>query len=282
VAMDIYSVKDGKLTYVKEVDFQTKKDMQELCDNNLKELFNLELVKSHLTIKSVSIDTLAFDPKTNAFVVIEYLKSVNLNAIKQGYSYLYLVDNNRSDFMSMLNERGIRSIRKNDINWSKARVLFVASSFSLNQEINFDEQTPFELWQIKKYANDIITLEQIKLVVNTEDKHLSGVPDDIKELYKKIKGLILSIDDNIRVEPKKHYIAFITKTNFTDIEIHKKELKIYLNLKKGSLNDNKNLASDVSNVGHWGNGDYMVRVNNNTDLDYLLTLIKQSYEKNSA
>ena len=34
-------------------------------------------------------------------------------------------------------------------------------------------------------------------------------------------------------------------------------------------------------VGHWGNGHYETHVTPDTDFDYLLSLIKQSYMKNS-
>ncbi len=39
------------------------------------------------------------------------------------------------------------------------------------------------------------------------------------------------------------------------------------------------MARDVSEVGHWDNGDYQVIVESNEPLDYLMTLIKHSYAK---
>jgi predicted transport protein len=41
------------------------------------------------------------------------------------------------------------------------------------------------------------------------------------------------------------------------------------------------IARDVSNKGHWGNGDYEINFSNGDELPYLMTLIKQSYEENS-
>jgi len=305
--MNIYSVKDGKLTYVEEVNFKLEKDIQKLCDDNLKELFNLEVVKSQFTIKNFRIDTLAFDPEVNAFVVIEYKKNENFSVVDQGYSYLSLVLDNKAECVLIYNENRSKAKKKDDIDWTQTRVIFVAPSFTQFQvqSINFRD-LPIELWQIKKYANDTITLDQIQpsgatesvkmiskknktfevvdreIKVYTEDEHLLGASDEIKELYEKLKNLVLSIDDKIKVKPKKLYIAFVSKSNFTDIEIHKKELKVYLNLKKGELDDPKNLARDISNVGHWGNGDYQLHISNDDDLDYIFSLIKQSYKKNSA
>ena len=55
---------------------------------------------------------------------------------------------------------------------------------------------------------------------------------------------------------------------------------LYLNMQKGTLNDSKNLARDVSNVGHWGNGNYELIIKEQPDIGYALSLIRQSYEKN--
>ena len=35
----------------------------------------------------------------------------------------------------------------------------------------------------------------------------------------------------------------------------------------------------MSGQGHWGNGDYEVRVDLKTDLDYVMFLVNQSYKK---
>nr|WP_198923705.1 hypothetical protein [Rappaport israeli] len=58
--------------------------------------------------------------------------------------------------------------------------------------------------------------------------------------------------------------------------IQKKSLKIWINLKAGQLNDAKNLAKDVSGIGHLGTGDYQINVNDTEDLEYIMSLIKQA------
>jgi len=39
----------------------------------------------------------------------------------------------------------------------------------------------------------------------------------------------------------------------------------------------KKLARDVSKIGTWGNGDYLIKVENDKDFEYIMSLIKQSY-----
>jgi predicted transport protein len=85
---------------------------------------------------------------------------------------------------------------------------------------------------------------------------------------------------DVTIKPKLKYIAFIHKRNFVDIVGRKSNLTLFLNMKKGSLNDAKAVARDVSNVDHWGNGDYELIIREPSDIGYTLTLIKQSYESN--
>lgn len=41
------------------------------------------------------------------------------------------------------------------------------------------------------------------------------------------------------------------------------------------LDDPKKIAKDVSVVGHYGTGEYMVAVDSDKDLEYIMNLIKQ-------
>jgi predicted transport protein len=75
-------------------------------------------------------------------------------------------------------------------------------------------------------------------------------------------------------------MAFVGSTNIVDILIQRGAIKMWLNLGKGELDDPKKIARDVSSVGHWGNGDYEIKLLNDNDFEYILSLIKQSYRKN--
>lgn len=54
---------------------------------------------------------------------------------------------------------------------------------------------------------------------------------------------------------------------------------MWINMTKGELDDPKGICRDVSQTGHWGNGDYELQVNSDDDLEYILSLIKQSLKK---
>lgn len=114
----------------------------------------------------------------------------------------------------------------------------------------------------------------------TEENFLISIPKEIKELYIELKNLILAIDENIKVIPRGYFIGFDSQRNFVGINPQQRKLKIWLNLRKGQLDDPKMIARDVSTTGHWGNGDYEIPLYRGDELPYLMTLIRQSYDKN--
>jgi predicted transport protein len=131
---------------------------------------------------------------------------------------------------------------------------------------------------ISKTDETIVNVAK-EIVVYSEQEHLEIACDEIIELYEKLKQSILNFD-NIEVKPKKKYIAFVSGKNIVDIHPQKKALKLWINLPKGELNDSKNITRDVSSTGHWGNGDYELQIDSDEDLEYILSLIKQSILKN--
>ena len=79
---------------------------------------------------------------------------------------------------------------------------------------------------------------------------------------------------------EKLYIAFKAPKNFADVEVQKHALKIFVNMRKGTLKDPDNMADDVSNLGHWGNGDYRIYLKPDSDFEYVMGLINQAYKRN--
>jgi predicted transport protein len=135
------------------------------------------------------------------------------------------------------------------------------------------------VYKISQKSDVVRTVNREVRVFNEED-HLVGLNDTIRNLYRKLRESVLSISSDVHIKSKKKYIAFVRKRNFADIVVWKSSLSLYLNMKKGTLNDHQHMASDVSNVGHWGNGDYEIKITKPTDIGYILSLIRQSYDKN--
>ncbi|MFX4385216.1 hypothetical protein ABTA34_20160, partial [Acinetobacter baumannii] len=90
---------DQRLVELTETPFRLEKEIQTVFESNLYEFTGLEFIKSEFTIKSNRIDTLAFDPESKAFVIIEYKRDRNYSVIDQGVSYLNLMLEYKADFI---------------------------------------------------------------------------------------------------------------------------------------------------------------------------------------
>ena len=134
--MALFEISGEKLSRVKSKPFSLEKEIQQLTENNLYELFSLKFVKSEFPIKNFRIDTLGYDEETNSFVIIEYKKDKNFSVIDQGYAYLSIMLNNKADFVLEYNEKFDKKLKRTDVEWSQSRVLFVAPSFTSFQYSN--------------------------------------------------------------------------------------------------------------------------------------------------
>ncbi|MCA6448918.1 MAG: hypothetical protein IM598_11975 [Chitinophagaceae bacterium] len=300
--MPLYINHTGKLKEVKEKPFKLEKDIQKVFEANLYDIMGLELVKSEFTIKNKRIDTLAYDTQASAFIIIEYKRDKNISVVDQGFTYLSLMLENKADFIVEYNESLKRNLKREDVDWSQTRVAFVSTNFTDNQvqATNFKD-IAIELWEVKQFENDTIIINPIKksiaaesiksltknkealkvvtdeIKVYSENDHIGKASESIDELYKKFKSAITNLADDIEVIPKKQYIAFNRgKKNYCGITILKNSLKIFINLNIGELDDPKRIAKDVSQVGHWGNGDYQIQVEDDKNLEYIMSLIKQT------
>ncbi len=299
--MKLYTLKDSQsLNDLKEIPFKLERDIQNIFENNLKELMGLQLVKSEFSIKNKRIDTLAFDKQSQAFIIIEYKRDKNYSVVDQGLTYLNIMLQNRAEFILTYNETLNETLHSKDIDWTQSRVAFVSPSFTENQISASDfKDLGIELWEVKQFENNILSVNSIKksnaaqsikpllennesfkevkenIKVYTEEDHYKNGSVTTIELYEKFKSSILNLADNIEILPQKFYIAFKKGSNITDIEMQKKALKIFINAKFGSINDPKNIAKDVSNIGHRGNGEYQIQIENDNDLEYIMSLIKQ-------
>lgn len=298
--MQIYNIQNDKLIELEEKIFKLERDIQNIFENNLQTVMGLNLICSERTIKNRRIDTLAFDEQANAFVIIEYKRDRNSSVFDQGITYLQLMLQNKADFVLELSNLQKRFITKEDIDWTQSRVAFVSPSFS-DIQIQATDFKDFavELWEVKRFDKDTLSINQIKksrtaesikplaqqdkelkritdeIVVYDENYHFDNSSEEMVELYEKFRNAILNLSDGIEIKPQKFYIAFKKDTNIVDIALLKKSLKIWINAKLGDLEDAKNLARNVSDVGHRGNGDYEITVDSDADLEYIMSLVKQ-------
>ncbi len=174
---------------------------------------------------------------------------------------------------------------------------FKDSPLRLNQSLrnlkSFGEE------EIKKRANDLAdlalkiwtypkldaeTLEKYKPKKDKKEKKVYDLSSykfgsHSRELFGILSKGIKAFDERITENFNQDYISYKFSKNFVDIVVQTKDLKLYLNMKFNELQDEKDLARDMTNKGHLGNGDIEVKLETKENIPYCLGLIKQALEK---
>ncbi|WQR91385.1 DUF262 and DUF1524 domain-containing protein [Helicobacter pylori] len=171
---------------------------------------------------------------------------------------------------------------------------FKDSPLRLNQSLKDLESFGEE--EIKKRANDLAdlalkiwtypkldaeTLEKYKPKKEKKVYDLSSYKfgSHSRELFDILSKEIKALDERITEKFNQEYISYMFDKNFVDIVPLKNGLKLYLNMPFNELQDEKNLARDMTNKGHLGNGDIEVKLETKENIPYCLGLIKQILEK---
>lgn len=100
-----------------------------------------------------------------------------------------------------------------------------------------------------------------------------------KMLFDKLNMRIMNLSSEVRREFKKLYIAYKLDTNFADIVVQKNRLRISVNMKFNEVIDEYNICKDVTNLGRWGNGDVELFLEDICDVDKVMDIIRQSFNK---
>ncbi|GHQ73865.1 hypothetical protein JP0076_13010 [Helicobacter pylori] len=174
---------------------------------------------------------------------------------------------------------------------------FKDSPLRLNQSLR--DLKSFGEEEIKKRANDLAdlalkiwtypnlnaeTLEKYKPKKDKKEKKVYDLSSykfgsHSRELFDILSKEIKALDEKITENFNQDYISYKFSKNFVDIVVQTKDLKLYLNMKFNELQDEKNLARDMTNKGHLGNGDIEVKLETKENIPYCLGLIKQALEK---
>lgn len=305
--MALFKINGSSVKKINTKDLDWEKNLQKLFEENLEEILNITfLAHEYSTSFGGRMDSLGID-KNGAPCIIEYKKNQNDNVINQGLSYLRWLLDHKADFEMLCMEKLTNKIGVK-IDWDSPRVICIAESYN-----KFDLDTAdllpinIELLKYRIYEEDILYLEpenhqkvristsgivkksqqskekgeRLQKTYSIED-HLNSADEKIKSLFLKLREKILSLDESIKEEPKKLYIAYKLATNFVDVELRSKDIKIFLNVRSGQLEDPNHFARDLTKpkTGHWGNGDYEVKLEGEHQLDTVFDFIKQSYNLN--
>lgn len=139
------------------------------------------------------------------------------------------------------------------------------------------------VWKGPALDEDILDLYR-KTKTNTPttytiDSHPYLTVPPMRELFDAFRGEVLALDECVREEFLKLYVAYKAETNFVDVVPQAKRLRLTLNMGFAEVNDPRGMCKDVTNLGRWGNGDVEVGLEKPEDLPYVIGLIRQAFEK---
>jgi hypothetical protein len=307
--VDLYKlIKDEKLELLESTKFDLERDIQTVIEKNTQELFGLQFVKSEFSVHNYRIDSLCFDQELQSFVIIEYKKTHSYSVIDQGFTYLSTMLNNKSDFVLEYNESTSKNLKRDQIDWSQSKVIFISPSFSQYQRdsVNFKD-VPFELWEVKKFKNDLIGLNQLittstesvkglekskdtvlkEIEIEDEESVLEKTPKNVQELYEELREGMSSWVD-VSFKPKKNYVS-VLRGNKVKIYLNPQKNQIKIEMiskvdftgnvklveKKFTLDDPKHLFNLFTNEYK---ELYTYGMKDNKDIDYVLLMMKQKFD----
>jgi predicted transport protein len=298
----LYKITGDKLNELRELPFEKEKTLQNLIEKNLKSIFDLDLIASEFTIKNVRFDILAFNTKSNSFVIIELKNKTNFSVIDQGYAYLGKLKENKYEVSEVAKETGLLQNKKPD--WEQTKVIFISPEYTKFQVmLSESNNLPIELWEVKRYEDNVLQFKKIEnltssptqslipknseiskeIKVYTENDHLKDLEEnDVKEAYLDLKDALLANGMTINVQ--KYYISFRKSKNIAYIRnFTKKHFEIVVMLPydigKQSIKNHK-IKSLSPGIQHfYGAPCFAITIDKNNDLDEIINIIKEAADR---
>jgi predicted transport protein len=158
--------------------------------------------------------------------------------------------------------------------WNEERVIERAKRLA-DQALLVWEYPQLSENVLMKYKNQKPNLQSVTYTIS-DHPELQG---DILNLFEELSKRICNLDSSVREEYKKLYVAYKTTTNFVDIVPQKSRLRLSLNMTFSEIHDPNNIAKDVTNLGRWGNGDVELSISTVDQIEDVMYLIQQSFDK---
>jgi uncharacterized protein with ParB-like and HNH nuclease domain/predicted transport protein len=141
-----------------------------------------------------------------------------------------------------------------------------------------------EIWSKPALSKDQLDKYKSRESASIEEYQLEDHPwlswsPERTALFEKLDSAVMAFNPNVTRHALKQYVAYKAETNFVDVVPQKSKMTLSINVPFGDLVDPRSLARDVSKISRWGNGDYEASLDEATDFDYILGLVRQSYER---
>ncbi len=261
--------------------------LRDFFAENLDELLGIRFIEKEYPIQEGRIDTLGLD-ENNSPVIMEYKWKENEEVLAQGLFYYNWLFKNKKHFELLVDKKLGKNIK---VNWDQPRIILVAQGFGRYVQGAVEQEKHIELLSYHYYKPDIFHLESIytpptlkssrKRAARDEgveynlDYHLNSTSKQMQKKFKILREKILQLPDVQEKDFLKTGIACRTTKSFTHIGFRPTWIQVLLRDPKYKA-DTKKLAKDVTS-NEWGYKG-LVKFTHEIDIDYLFSLINQSYE----
>jgi len=307
--MPLFEMCESSLVPVEQTNFSVERQLQTLIEKNLDTVFNCRFVASEFSTGALHagrIDSLALSEDNNP-VIIEYKKVESSELITQSLFYLHWMQDHKGDF-----EIAVQKALGNmaEVDWSCVRVICIAPNYKKYdlhavQVMGAD----IELWKYRLFKNGAFYLEEVfqaakvptpaqspdknpvmvaagkkaaqarATATYTFEEHLKGKPKGIQSLIHSVREYVLGLDPSVEEVPKKFYIAYKISQNIVCLEPQRKNIRLFVKLKRGDIKAPPKSYRDVTSVGHYGTGDTEFTISTEAQLDEVKPFIQTAYNK---
>jgi predicted transport protein len=305
--MPFFQIQGQTLRLVKSTNFNVEKELQILIEQNLDTTFNCRFIASEFSTGAEHagrIDTLALSEDNNP-VIIEYKKVESSELINQSLYYAAWIHDHKGDFQVAVNKALGIGI---EVDWSEVRIICLAPGFK-----KYDLHAVkvmganIELWQYRLLENGCLYIDEVfkrssfstsdnasngknpvyvaagkkgadtrASAVYTLEEHLN-IHDDVKNLFQDLRDYILGLDESVTEVPKKFYVAYKTTQNFVCIQTARNKITLFLKLNPQEINPMPVNGRDMSNIGHYGTGNFQLIIKDVADCNAAKSYIEQAF-----
>lgn len=288
--MAIFKIQKNKVSQISlnEQGFGNEFELRDLFAENLEEILGVRFLAKEYQTTDGRIDTLGID-ESNSPVIIEYKWKENEEILSQGLFYFHWLMKNKKHFELLVANKLGTSIK---VNWDQPRVILVAQGFNRYVQAAVQQVNNVELKTYNYYGSDILHLESVYspvgIKINTgrtepkEDKsiydlnyHFGIANDELQKKTNQLRELILQLPSIEEKFGQKTGITYKTTKSFIRLEFRKTWIQLLLRDSSYKL-DTQGLVKDIS-INEWGYKG-MVKFTIESDMDYVFSLIKASYE----
>ncbi|MCX6382736.1 MAG: DUF5655 domain-containing protein, partial [Armatimonadetes bacterium] len=140
------------------------------------------------------------------------------------------------------------------------------------------------VWAYPSVSPDVLAQYQIVQTSespeqHTLEEHTNFMDSEVLPLFEEFRKRVLNMDSSVREEPKKTKIAYKIVTNFVDVNCQKKRLLLILNMEYTAINDPMVLCKDVTDKGTLGYGNVAVYLEHIDQIDAVMALVQQAFDK---